>query len=113
LVSQLCADLSVGAYAGLIPFRLVRGVNRPVRTIYRPLQGYLARDDMPHDFAYLFARTLDEGRALLRQTHIPFSYDERTVAMDVGVPLHPGAARYYREKDYPLSAPVNAVSFST
>jgi TRAP-type uncharacterized transport system substrate-binding protein len=113
LVSQLCADLGVGAYAGSIPFRLVRGVDRPVRTIYRPLQGYLARDDMPDDFAYLFARALDEGRALLRQTHIPFSYDERTVAMDVGVPLHPGAARYYREQCYPLSAPVDAVSFST
>jgi len=110
LITRMCGELGAGAYAGSIPFRLVRGVDRPIRTIYRPLQGYLARDDMPEEFAYLFVRALDEGRALLRQTHIPFSYDERTVAMDVGVPLHPGAAQYYREKGYPLSAPTNAVS---
>jgi TRAP-type uncharacterized transport system substrate-binding protein len=59
---------------------------------------------------YRFARALDEGRALLRQTQIPFSYDERNVAMDVGVPLHSGAARYYQEKGYPFSAPTSAVS---
>lgn len=110
LVSQMCMDLGTGAYAGFIPFRLVRGVEQPIRTIYRPLQGYLARDDMPDEFAYLFARALDEGRALLRQTHIPYSYDERTVAMDVGVPLHSGAAQYYRDKGYPLSAPTDAVA---
>jgi hypothetical protein len=110
LVSRMCTDLGTGAYPGSIPFRLVRGVDRPIRTIYRPLQGYLARDDMPDEFAYLFARALDDGRALLRQTHIPFSYDERTIAMDVGVPLHPGAAQYYREKGYSLSAAPNAVS---
>ena len=113
LITRMCADLGVGAYAGSIPFRLVLGVDRQIRTIYRPLQGYLARDDMPEDFAYLFARALDEGRALLRQTHIPFSYDERTVAMDFGVPLHPGAARYYREMGYSLPPASNAVSLST
>jgi hypothetical protein len=110
LIGQTCADLGIGAYPGSIPVRLVRGVDRPIRTIYRPLQGYLARDDMPDELAYLFASALDDGRALLRQTHIPFSYDERTVAMDVGVPLHPGASVYYREKRYPFSAPASAVS---
>jgi TRAP-type uncharacterized transport system substrate-binding protein len=109
LIAQLCAEFGIGAYAGSIPVRLVRGVERQMRTIYRPLQGYLARDDMPDDVAYLFARALDDARALLRQTHIPFSYDERTVAMDVGVPLHSGAERYYREKGYPLSAPASDI----
>jgi TRAP-type uncharacterized transport system substrate-binding protein len=103
LISQLCGDLGVGAYPGHIPFRLVRGVDRPIASVYRPLQGYLARDDMPDEFAYLFARALDDGRGLLRQTHIPYSYDERTVAMQVGVPLHPGAEQYYRERGYPVS----------
>jgi uncharacterized protein len=112
LVAQMCGELGIGAYPGSIPFRLVRGVDRPIRTIYRPLQGYLARDDMPDDFAYLFARTLDQSRALLRQTHIPFSYDERTVAMDVGVPLHAGAAQYYREMGYPSATSPEAVSLS-
>jgi len=105
LVAKMCADLGVGAYSCHIPFRLVRGVDRPVRTVYRPLQGFLTRDDAPEEFGYSFARALDNGRGLLRQTHIPFSYDERAVGMPVGVPLHPGAERYYRERGYPLSAP--------
>ena len=103
LITHLCTDLGLGAYPGQIPFRLLRGVDRPIASVYRPLQGYLARDDMPDEFAYLFARALDEDRALFRQTHIPFSYDERTVAMDVGVPLHAGAEAYYRERGYPTS----------
>jgi len=106
LLARMCADLGLGAYPGYLPFRLVRGVDRPVRALYRPLQGYLARDDMPDEFAYVFARALDDGRALLRQTHIPFSYDERTVAMDAGVPLHPGAERYYHERGYSRTAAV-------
>ena len=36
LVSQLCADLGVGAYAGSIPFRLVRGVLKDVLTHSHP-----------------------------------------------------------------------------
>jgi TRAP-type uncharacterized transport system substrate-binding protein len=105
LIARMCVDFGVGAYPGRIPHRLVRGIDRPVPTLYRPLQGYLARDDMPDEFAYLFARTLDEQRGLLRQTHIPFSYDEHTVAMDTGVPLHPGSEQYYQEMRYPRSAP--------
>lgn len=109
LLARMCADFGAGACSGRIPYRLVRGVDRPIPTLYRPLQGYLARDDMPDEFAYLFARTLDEQRGLLRQTHIPYSYDEHTVAMDTGVPLHPGAAQYYQEMGYPRSVPSGAV----
>jgi TRAP-type uncharacterized transport system substrate-binding protein len=29
-----------------------------------------------------------------------FSYDPDVVASDVGIPIHPGAARYYREAGY-------------
>jgi len=29
-----------------------------------------------------------------------FSYDAQVVAGDVGIPLHPGAERYYREVGY-------------
>jgi hypothetical protein len=43
---------------------------------------------------------LDHGRHLFRQTHIPYSYDSVQVARDHGIPLHPGAERYYRERGY-------------
>ena len=52
------------------------------------------------DFAYLLAKTLDENRAALRWTHMPLSYDNRTVFKNGDMPLHPGAERYYREVAY-------------
>jgi TRAP-type uncharacterized transport system substrate-binding protein len=55
---------------------------------------------MPDDFAYLLARAYDEGRRFFRETHLPYSYDPHTVAMDHGVPLHPGVERYYDEVGY-------------
>ena len=69
-------------------------------SVSRPWQLILGRDDMPDDFAYLLARAYDENRQLFRQTHIPYSYDSHEVARDNGIPLHPGAARYYREHGY-------------
>jgi uncharacterized protein len=85
---------------GHIPVKLLRGVNENVTTVARLPQVIYTRDDMPEDFAYLLAKALDENRALLRQVHIPFSYDPANVGRDLGIPLHPGAERYYREKGY-------------
>ena len=48
----------------------------------------------------MLAKGLDEHREYFRQTLLPYSYDEKTVARERGVPLHPGAARYYREIGY-------------
>jgi TRAP-type uncharacterized transport system substrate-binding protein len=85
---------------GVMPYRLVRGVNAPTPSVYRPYQLIFGRDDMPDDFAYLLVKSLDEKRHLFRETHIPYSYDPYTVARDNGIPLHPAAERYYREKGY-------------
>ncbi len=85
---------------GAIPLKLVRGVTHDVPTVARLPQLIYARDDMPEDFAYLLAKTLDDNRDLFRQTHIPYSYDSHNVARDVGVPFHPGAVQYYREQGY-------------
>jgi TRAP-type uncharacterized transport system substrate-binding protein len=103
LLRRMCADL--GGEPGFIPFRLYRGVTQDTPSLYRPWQVIYTRDDCPDDFVYLLARALDEGRHLFRQTHLPFSYDPKEVARDNGLPLHPGAARYYREMNYPISAP--------
>jgi TRAP transporter TAXI family solute receptor len=94
VIERICKE--VGGVPGAIPNRLVRGITEPVPTVQRPPQVIYAREDMPEDLAYTIARALDESRHLFRLTHIPFSYDPRTASADVGVPLHPGAARYYR-----------------
>lgn len=85
---------------GFIPNRLMRGVTGNVPTVARLPQLIYTCDEMPEDFAHLLAKALDDNRHVFRETHIPYSYDSRNVARDVGIPLHPGAERYYREMGY-------------
>lgn len=89
-----------GGEPGFIPYRLLRGVHQDTPSVSRPWQLVFGRDDMPDDFAYLLARAYDEGRRLFRETLLPYSYDSTEVARDHGIPLHPGAERYYRERGY-------------
>jgi TRAP-type uncharacterized transport system substrate-binding protein len=98
LVETICRDY--GGEPGFIPYRLHRGVDKPIRSVYRPWQLIFGRDDMPDEFAYLLARTYDENRDAFRQSHIPYSFDPQQVARDNGIPLHPGAEAYYREQGY-------------
>jgi len=58
------------------------------------------RDTMPASFAYDVAKAMDEQQHLLQWRHLNFSYNVHTVWKAYEVPLHPGAARYYKEKGY-------------
>lgn len=90
-----------GAQIVDLPFRYMRGVpDTNIRTI--GTSGYLVygRDDLPDQFVYDVAKAIDEHHGLLKWAIVPFSYDPATVAEDDGVPLHPAAARYYRERGY-------------
>lgn len=66
----------------------------------------IVRDDMPDELAYAITAIMVEERAELEgrfrhipAQHSPLSYPIVPQAMcrDIGLPLHPGAARYYRE----------------
>jgi TRAP-type uncharacterized transport system substrate-binding protein len=98
LIREICD--AYGGEPGFIPYRLVRGVDRDTPSVSSPWQLVYARDDMPEDFAYLLAGAYDHQRHLFRETLMPYSYDSKTVAHDHGIPLHPGAERYYREMGY-------------
>lgn len=82
------------------PQGLLRGVVRRVTTVARNGTVVYGRADMPDDFAYTVARALDEHKDVLQWTNMPFSYDSKTVWKLGDVPLHPGAAKYYRERGY-------------
>ena len=58
------------------------------------------RDDLPDQFVRDVASGLDEKRSLIKWANQPFSYDPNTVSDGDGVPLHPAAGRYYRERGY-------------
>ncbi|MBI4480661.1 MAG: TAXI family TRAP transporter solute-binding subunit [Acidobacteria bacterium] len=83
-----------------VPVGLFRGLERPFPTVAKSGTVVYGRTDMPDEFAYTLAKALDEHQDLLQWTHMNFSYNARTVWKAFGVPLHPGAARYYKERGY-------------
>ncbi|MGA3135601.1 MAG: TAXI family TRAP transporter solute-binding subunit [Terracidiphilus sp.] len=85
---------------GTIPAGLYRGIDRPIPTVVRTGTAIYGRADMPDEFAYLVAKAMDEQQQLLQWRHLNFSYNVHTVWNGYEVPLHPGAARYYKEKGY-------------
>jgi TRAP-type uncharacterized transport system substrate-binding protein len=83
-----------------IPEGLFRGVDRPMAGLGRTGEGVYGRTDMPDDFAYTLAKAIDDHRDLMQWGIVPLSYNPDRVWKAFGVPLHPGAARYYKEKGY-------------
>lgn len=79
---------------------VLRGVDRSIPTVGRSGEVVFARTDMPDEVAYELARAIDRNRGELKWFVRPYSIDPLTVASANGVPLHPGAARYYREMRY-------------
>jgi TRAP transporter TAXI family solute receptor len=85
---------------GTIPVGLYRGIVRPIPTVVRTGTVIYCRADTPDGFAYLVAKAMDEQQQLLQWSHLNFSYNVHTVWNGFEVPLHPGAARYYKERGY-------------
>lgn len=102
LPSSLLAKLAQApqTYRGVIPVGLLRGVNRPIRTVVRDGTVIYCRADAPDDFAYDVARAIDQRQDLLQWTNQNFSYNIHNVWKACDVPLHPGAAHYYRAMGY-------------
>jgi TRAP transporter TAXI family solute receptor len=93
-----------------IPDGLLRGIHRRIPTVARTGHVVYTRDDVPDSFAYAVAKALDEQQRLFQWSHINLSYNVRSVASAFDVPLHPGAAKYYRERGYlPASASTRGV----
>ena len=82
------------------PVTLLRGMTRRIPTIARDGTVVYSREDLPDDFAYAVAKALDEQQAVFHWSHMPFSYNAQTVSKAWDVPLHPGAARDYKERGY-------------
>lgn len=85
-----------------MPEAYLRGVDRHIPTVANTGEGYISRADLPDDVAYAVAKALDEQQSLFMWTQVNMSYNTQNVwnANGIGIPLHPGAERYYREKGY-------------
>jgi len=94
-------ELAQGDYTrGTIPLAMLRGVDRPIPTVMREASAIYVRDDAPDAFAYDVAKALDEHQEQFRLHGDAYFYDTRLVAQSPVIPLHPGAAKYYRERGY-------------
>jgi TRAP transporter TAXI family solute receptor len=83
-----------------LPIGMFGKVRQPVSTVTRMGTSIFARTDMPDDFAYTLAKALDEHQEMLAWTQMNWSYNRHTIWKNFDVPLHPGAARYYKEVGY-------------
>jgi len=98
LLTKLAADTD--QELGIVPLGLLRGVDRPIHTVVRTGIAVYGRADLPDEFAYDVAKAIDAHQDLLQWSHLNFSYNWRVVSKADDLPLHPGAARYYREMRY-------------
>lgn len=63
----------------------------------------IARDDLAEEVAYLITKTICENREAMARAHKAWAEFEPAAAgrmENTGIPLHPGAERYYREKGW-------------
>jgi uncharacterized protein len=97
---KLIAQQNVDAEFVVAHNGLLRGVNRRIKTLGRSGESVFAREDTPEQAAYDLAKAIDEKRSALKWFIRVYTYDSRTVWQNFGVPLHPGAEKYYREVGY-------------
>ena len=81
-------------------YGLLRGLTRRINTLGRSGESVFARDDTPEQAAYDLAKAIDENHGALKWYIRIYTYDPKTVWQNFGVPLHPGAAKYYKEAGY-------------
>jgi len=94
------AEQNVDAEHVIARNQLLRGMDRWIKTLGRSGESIFAREDTPEQAAYDLAKAMDENRGALKWFIRVYTYDSNTVWQNFGVPLHPGAEKYYREVGY-------------
>ena len=100
LLAKLAQDFK--AEREIVPFGWLPGIDRAIPSIAMSGLGtaVYARTDFPESVAYDVAKALNEHQDRLLRTNQRFFYDIHKVCQICDVPLHPGAARYYKEVGY-------------
>ena len=80
--------------AGSYPFS-----EKNVPSVIDPIM-ILCRADLPDETVYNVTKAIVEQSAYLGTVHKMFKMITPKSRVDVGIPLHPGAERYYREKGF-------------
>jgi TRAP-type uncharacterized transport system substrate-binding protein len=97
---KLITQQNVDAEFVTVHPNILKGVNRRIKTLGRSGEAIFTRDDTPEKAAYDLAKAIDENHSALKWFIRVYTYDPKTVWQNFGVPLHPGAEKYYREAGY-------------
>jgi TRAP-type uncharacterized transport system substrate-binding protein len=111
LLTQLQRDFDMIPLT--MPTGFLKGIWQPIPTVGYIGNSVFGRADMPDKFAYDLAKAIDEHKDLLETGYEHFAYDPAQVWQAYGVPLAPGAERYYREKGYMEPRPHGNLPFGT
>jgi len=83
-----------------IPANTFKGQSQPVKTV-KAVSNILVNADVPDAVVYTITRTIIENAAKLPKIHAALGdFDAKKAAepaLNGNCPLHPGAAKYYRE----------------
>ena len=83
-----------------IPPNTFKGQTEPVKTV-KAVSNVLASADVPEAIVYIFTKTVVENAARLPKIHAALAdFDPKKAAepaLNGNCPLHPGAARYFKE----------------
>jgi uncharacterized protein len=87
-----------------VPKKLFRGMNADVQTVDFSGWPMVVHKDMPNDVAYAICEAIAAKRRVLPTDNFKPLRLAQLSADDAeaprGLPLHPGAARFYRERRY-------------
>lgn len=89
--------LNPGLLRHIIPANSYRGQTEDVQTIQTPTI-VIVRSDLPEELVYQLTKSLVENRdALIAVSSALEDFTAETAPLGMGVDLHPGAMRYYKE----------------
>jgi TRAP transporter TAXI family solute receptor len=91
-----------GLYEDTMPAGLFHNQDEPIRTVM-PGTSIIANENLPEEAAYLIAKTICENKDELVAAHASikvFEPEKAWTSANNGIPLHPGAERYYRERGW-------------
>jgi len=89
-----------GMREGVIPKGTYEGQKEDILTVGMPAVLFV-RENIPDEAAYVLAKVICENTKYLSSINKSFKqFDAKTAWKSLGVDLHPGAAKYYKEKGY-------------
>ena len=89
-----------GVQRGVIEAGTFRGQMNDVSTIAYPGWVIACHKDFDESVAYQLAGLLDTNSELLAASSGRFAFNGHSACKNTGVPLHPGALQYYKERRY-------------